>query len=459
MVRIGRGALLGALGLVVAAGAGPAAAEEVVLKLWSRADRSGPLRAGNIVEATKAVNAWLAAAGTGKSVKLEVFEGTATGYDADALELLKACAVDRCPDFYVAAHEWVGEFAKSGYAMALDDFVERHPWAFDDMIPVFWESTKYQGKIYAIPQDSESRMFFYNKDMLRKIGKDEAFVEGLPEKVVKGEFTMMDLSRLAQEEVQKGAAQMGILHRPNVGSDYLMSFAAFGVRLLDEASGKLLLPRKEMKAALGWFDWNARNGVTPPNNTQMSWDEIQSAFKQEKAFAYHHGVWTLPEFQLGEAKGATWPKDRDGYFKKIGWILAPPAEKGGEPKNLSHPIVYVVNPKSKQAELAALIVAQATLPYYNTKHAVSSGHTAILHGQASMPAYADAWYLQEATKLLPWSAFIPNHPEFGRYNQLIFKALQGVETGRLEVDQAIEFLEEETARELEDQIKVLDQAG
>lgn len=214
-----------------------------------------------------------------------------------------------------------------------------------------------------------------------------------------------------------------------------------------------------MKAALGWFDWNARNGVTPPNNTQMSWDEIQSAFKQEKAFAYHHGVWTLPEFQLGEAKGATWPMDRDGYFKKIGWMLAPPAEKGGKPKNLSHPIVYVVNPKSKHAELAASIVAQATLPYYNTKHAVSSGHTAILHGQASMPAYVDAWYLQEATKLLPRSAFIPNHPEFGRYNQLLFKALQGVETGRLKVHQAIEFLEEETARELKDQIKVVDRVG
>lgn len=71
-------------GLVVAQ---DARGEEIVLKMWARADRSGPLRAGNVVEAAAAVNAWLAAAKTGKTVKVEVFESPAPGFDADALEL------------------------------------------------------------------------------------------------------------------------------------------------------------------------------------------------------------------------------------------------------------------------------------------------------------------------------------------------------------------------------------
>ena len=50
-----------------------------------------------------------------------------------------------------------------------------------------------------------------------------------------GEFTMTDLSNLAKEVVDQGAAEIGILHRPNTGPDYLMAFAAFGVRFLDEA--------------------------------------------------------------------------------------------------------------------------------------------------------------------------------------------------------------------------------
>lgn len=438
---------------------GLASAAEVTLKLWSRADRSGPLRAGNIVAATEPVNALLAAAGSDIRVKVEVFESTAGGYDQDALDLLKAFSVGQGPDFYVAAHEWVGEFAKSGYAMDLEEFVAANPWAFADMIPVFWDSVKYQGKIYAVPQDSEARMFFFNKDMLRKLGKDEAFIESIADKVDAGEMTIWEFSALAKEVVDQGAAEMGILHRPNTGPDYLMVFAAFGVKYMDEASGKLLLPKAEVERTLEWFDWNARNGVTPANNTAMSWDEIQSAFKQEKAFAYLHGVWTVPEFQLGEAKGATWPTDREGYFRKVGWMHVPAPEKGGTPTNLSHPIVYVVNPQSPHAQLAAKLVAFATLPYYNTQHAVSSGHTAILHGQAAMPAYVDAWYLQAATALLPRSTFMPNHPDFGRYNGILYKALQGVETGRLTPKEAISFLEEEMTNELGDGVLFVDRLG
>src|SRR5262245_53266064 len=208
----------------------PSYAEDIVVKLWARADRSGPLRAGNIVAAAEPLNAALKAAGSDKVIKVQVHEGPATGFDADALDILKAFSVNQGPDVYVAAHEWVGEFAKSGYAMDLTDFVAANQWAFGDVIPVLWNATKYEGKIHAIPQDSEIRMFFYNKDMLRKIGKDEAFIEGLPAAVDKGEFTMTDLSNLAKEVVDKGAAEIGIIHRPNAGPDYLMTFAAFGAK-------------------------------------------------------------------------------------------------------------------------------------------------------------------------------------------------------------------------------------
>jgi inositol-phosphate transport system substrate-binding protein len=433
-------------------------AEEVVVKLWSRADRSGPLRAGNIVAAAETLNAALKASGSDKTVKVQVFENPATGFDADALDLLKAFAVNQGPDLYVTGHGWTGEFARSGYAMDMEDFIKKNQWAFGDVIPVLWDAVKYKGRVHAIPQDSEIRMFFYNKDMLRKIGKDEAFIEGLPALVEKGEFTMQDLSNLTKEVVDKGAAQIGMVHRPNTGVDYLMTFASFGAKFFDEASGQLLLPKAEMRKGLEWYAANAANGVTPKNNTAMSWDEIQSAFKTEKAFIYHQGVWAVTEWMLGDAKGATWPNDKAFFFKKVGWIPAPAAVKGGQPSNLSHPIVYVVNPKSKNAELAATLVAFATLPHYNTRHAVTTAHTGILHGQRSMPDFAKAWYLDAATPLLARSTFIPNHPDFGRYNAAIFKALQGVETGRLTPAQAIDFLQDEVSNEIKG-VKIVEKLG
>ena len=307
--------------------------------------------------------------------------------------------------------------------MDLEEFVKKNPWAFADVIPVLWDATKYKGKIYGIPQDSEIRMFFYNKDMLRKIGKDEAFIEGLPAQVEKGEFTMADLSNLTKEVIDKGAAQMGILHRPNRRS-----------RLPDDVR---VLRREIRRSGLGPADAaesgdpkrrsngspsNAANGVTPKNNTAMSWDEIQGAFKTEKAFIYHQGVWAVTEWMVGDAKGATWPNDRKWFFNKIGWMHAPAAVKGGQPSNLSHPIVYIVNPKSKNADLAAMLVAYATLPYYNTKHAVTTAHTAIPNGQRSMPDYANAWYLRGRDAD---AGALHLHPEPSRFRPLQRHPVQG----------------------------------
>ena len=59
-----------------------ASAEEITVKLWSRADRSGPLRAGNIVRAGDTLNRILAAAGIDTRVKVEVHENNAKGFDA-----------------------------------------------------------------------------------------------------------------------------------------------------------------------------------------------------------------------------------------------------------------------------------------------------------------------------------------------------------------------------------------
>ena len=115
---------------ILAAGAGfdapmrAAAAEEITVKLWSRADRSGPLRAGNIVKAGDTLNKMLAAAGSDTRIEVEVHENNAKGFDADALDLLKAFAADKGPDVYVAAHEWIGAFTEAGYAMNLEDHVQ-----------------------------------------------------------------------------------------------------------------------------------------------------------------------------------------------------------------------------------------------------------------------------------------------------------------------------------------------
>lgn len=439
--------------------AGMAQAEDIKIKLSTLVDKSAPARVTNIEAAAAIMNNQFKAAGVDKHIVIETNVSAAKGWDDLALENMKAFSVGQGPDVYVLPHEWIGKFAEDGNALPMDAKIAANPWAYADILPVLWTAAKAKdGKIYGIPQDAEIRMFFYNKDMLRKIGKDEAFINSLPAKVESGEFTLDDLTALSKQVVDGKAAQYGMLHRPNVGIDYLMVFQSYGVKFVDEKTGKLIFPKAEMTKALGWYERNAREGVTPADNTAMSWDAIQAAFKQEKAFIFHQGVWAVA-WQLGEKNGATWPTDKDGYFNKIGWIPAPAAVKGGKPANLSHPLLYTVNAKSKNADLAADLVALATLPYFNTEHAVTSYHTAISNAQTAMPKYKENWVLSAASPMMAHAQFVPNHTQFGSYNKVLFSGLQAVETGKMTAKQAVDFIADELSLQFGKDVEVRDAAS
>ena len=360
----------------------PATAAEVTLRVWGRADPSGPLRLGNLTSAADRVNAVLKAAGSDKTVKIEVIENPSAGWDADALDLLKAFAVGKGPDIFIARHDLLATFVDAGYAANLDRFITDNPQYFDDFIPALFGATRYKGSRWGITQDSEIRQFFFNKDMLRKIGKSEEFIAGLDAKVMDGSFTLQDWGLLTKEVVDKGAAQYGILHRPNVGPEFVLFFLAHGINFQDSKTGELLFPRQEMLKTFEWIKWAVDNRVLASQNTTMSFADVTGAFKQEQAFAYHHGIFTLP-WQLDGSFGRTWPSDEAGYFRKIGWLMMPPATKGGRATTLTTPVAYVVSDKSANKDLAMQIVGTATLPYYNTQHAATTFHTPVLAGQTS----------------------------------------------------------------------------
>ncbi len=91
-----------------------------------------------------------------------------------------------------------------------------------------------------------------------------------------------------------------------------------------------------------------------------------------------------------------------------------------------------------------------------TGHAVTTSHIAIQHGQTAMPAYRAAWSLLAATPMLKRSTFLPNHVMIGQYNAVIYKGIQGVETGRLSVEEGADFIIDELQAELGEEVDILD---
>jgi len=325
MKNIRRTLLLGVTALaapIVLSLSTPAVAQETItLKLWSRADNSGPLRPGNILKGADALNKDLAAEGANYRVKIDVLEQPSEGgYDSDAERLLRAFAIGEGPDLFHAAHEWVCAFADAGYLYDMTDYTQSHPEYFGDIYPSLWKATECGGKRFAVPQDAEARMFFYNKDLMRRAGYDDAFIEGLPDQVMKGQVTLDDITAIAKNVVDKAGAEYGILHRPSRGPDYIMPFYQYGNTFFDPDTGKLLLENDKLTAAYGWFERNVKEGVTPANNTSLEWPFIRDKMWKDGQVAFWmYGIWELGS----EAFPRGVPRDKAEFFKHWGWTAAP----------------------------------------------------------------------------------------------------------------------------------------
>jgi inositol-phosphate transport system substrate-binding protein len=428
----------------------PVFADTIKLELWSRADPSGPLRPGNIVKGAERLNAALKKEGKTDQVEISIHESPAAGFDDDALQLLKVFGIGQGPDMFIAAHEWICAFQQDGFALKLDDYIAKDQQQFGTIFPALWNSVSCPDGRYGIPQDAEARMFFYNKNLLRKAGYDDAFIEGLPDQVMKGQFTMDDLIDLAKKVKDKTGIKYGILHRPNVGPDYLMIFQTFGNTFTDPATGNILLEKAKLQSAFGWFEKGVKSGVIAANNTSMEFNDIRAQFyKENNALFWLYGIWDLgsvafPTFGL--------PKEEGPFFKDWGWIAAPAAQKGGSPSSLTHPVIYAVSAKTKYPELAVRVLGYASDPDLNTDHALGTTHMAIKSEQLDDPRYKAAWTLSKAADMLKITKFLPNNPQFGQLNGIIYKAMQGVETGRLSAADAADFVVDESSSTLKNVI-------
>jgi inositol-phosphate transport system substrate-binding protein len=109
-------------------------------------------------------------------------------------------------------------------------------------------------------------------------------------------------------------------------------------------------------------------------------------------------------------------------------------------------------PHVKEPELAVRLLGRASDADLNTDHAVTTTHLGIRSEQLNDPRYAEAWPLARATELLKITKFLPNNPQFGDLNAIIYTALQGVETGRLSGQQAADFVIDEATSSLKDVI-------
>jgi len=455
---VGTGALVAAAACSTAPGGQPqggttsggtAPGGTVKLTAWTIGpDAPSFYRKDNLVSAVATLNKELEKENAKTTVELDAtFESG--GQWGDYLQKFQLAAeAKQAPDIVLAGHENFAPWVGPGYVIALDDLLKKHESKFKDVIPTLWDAMKLKGNTYAIPQDTEARPMYYRKDLLPKLGWSKEKIDGLADAVKKGEFAMPDLLATAKEAVDKGVVEAGKgwYPRPTKGHDHYMFYYMHGGEMQDKTSGKLVIVPAALEKYYGIYSNAVQTNVTSKTHIGSDFKIWHQTVTAGKVLFYNAGTWTWKEWS------SVYKIPEADLFEKVGYTLIPAAQKGGKPTTLSHPLAYMVTANSKAPELAFRLLAHATTPELNSRHSVESAHLAILKTQQDDATYKKDKFLLATGYMSDFSTFIPNHPKYGAYDEVLFRFLSGVATGQLTpkaaTDQAVAELKNQLRDEL-----------
>ncbi len=431
---------------------------EVVLTAWTIGpEQASHFRADNLVAAAEALNKALEAEGANVRVKVDASFDTST-WDEYRQRFILAAQAGNAPDIILSGHEDTAPWSEAGFIVPLDEWIKKYEaqTGLKDIFPTLWNAVTYKGQRWAVPQDTEARPMFFSKTLLKKLGWSDEEIKALPERIRTGQFTLMDLLRVAKEAQDKGVVKPGYGYwtRPRRGLDFYQFYIAFGGQLQDPQTGKLVLVREALRKHFQFhYDTVFTYGTTPKNfiGTDWStWHQTVSAGDQVLFWnggTWHWGQW-LTQFNRQEPD----------LWANISFALIPAGEPGQKPTTLSHPLVYMVTSEKasgkKNQELAFRLIAMATTPELNTRHAVQSAHLAILKTQLDDPEYKKAQFLQQTAYMVEYATYAPNHADFSAYDEVVWTALSAVMGGEMKPDQAVEMVVKELQARLGDKVSI-----
>jgi multiple sugar transport system substrate-binding protein len=279
-----------ALGFLVACGAG----KPVPLTFWTShtPPDSDTLKA--MVDTWNKANA---------SIQVQFVQ--VPGSETDVAKLMTAVRGGTGPDVYFLDRFTVAQRAAAGVLTDLTDMVKKQDASMaSKYVDYAWGETQFKGKTYALPFDTDSRVLYYNKDMIKAAGYDPAMFDS-----ANGPLTIAQVQQIAfkiNKKDAKGAyTQVGFIPYDtnySQGWHYTWGFD-FGGKFADFAAGKVT-PDDEniVKAFTFLHDWAKAMGpqavqtfistYSPPNNPSA-----QNPFLLGKVAMMVSGDWVLNDIK------------------------------------------------------------------------------------------------------------------------------------------------------------------
>ena len=360
---------LAAAALTASLATGTAPAADMTITVWAGGSNASDVYRVDAIEMAADILAREAEI-RGESINVTVDKKLYDGWDDFKQAVTLAAESGNAPHIVVTGHEDIAPWANAGIIRKIEDLIDMDAWPVNDIFPNLIEISSYEGAVYGLPQDAESRPFFAWIPHMKAIGYSDADIAALPERVAGGEYTLYDVLDDAKKMQDQGVVAPGYGFYPRVsnGPDYWQFYQSFGGEMQDAASGKLIYDQGAMTRFYKFFADAVAMGVTRKNHVGTPWDQWYAEVASGKAGLWHGGTWHYARYTGKE--GLT------DFFDKIQFTLIPAGDANGRPNTITHPLVYLVTNRGTDddAFIAAELVKIASEPRINTLHAIKSAH-------------------------------------------------------------------------------------
>ena len=308
---------------------GAAIAEDYTITVW--AGGSGD-NANYRVDAIEMAADFLTreAAVRGEDLTITVEKQMWSGWDDFKQAVTLAAESGTAPNIIVSGHEDIGPWSQAGILRPMEDYVDFDVWPLNDIYPNLIDVSSYDGMIWGIPQDSESRPFFMSKAHLAEIGYSDEEIDALPGKINSGDYTLYDMLDDVKKMQDEGVVEEGMGFAPRVsnGNDYWQFYQSFGGEMVDPESGKLVLDVDALTGMYQFFVDAVDMGVTPSTYLGGDWDTWHGNVAADVYGAWHGGTWHKAQWerQFG----------LDDFFGQMTYSLIPAGNEDGRPQH-NHP--------------------------------------------------------------------------------------------------------------------------
>lgn len=370
----------------------------------------------------------------GKTLNVKVEKKAYPGWDDFKQAVTLSAEAGNAPDIVATGHEDIAPWAQSGLIVPIENFIDLDSWPVNDIYDNLLRIASYGGVVYGLPQDAESRPFFFWRPHMKAIGYSDADLDALPAKIAAGTYTLANVLDDAKKMQDEGVVKpgYGFYPRPNNGPDYWQFYRSFGGEMDDPKSGKLVFDKAAMARFYQFFVDAVSAGVTRKNHIGTPVDQWFTEVATGKAGIWHGGTWNYARY-VGQ-------EGLKNFFETVQFSPIPVGDKSGKANTLTHPIVYLLtkhDDKNKLA-IAARLIEIASEPRINALHAIKSAHLAISKQELNIPFYSNDRWAREATRrLLPFANAMPNNSSFGVYWDVMWKGLEAAWTGQKSLQQAI----------------------